>query len=225
MLLYAYNLTLSWLIHHLQCEIRQTFYQLSYPGSATTHSVRSGKCSTNWAILARPPLTVWDQAGQMLYRLSYPGLSTTHSVRSGRHSTDWAIPAWPPLTVWDQADGLLTELSRLSHHSQCEIRQTLYRLSYPGLATTHSVRSGRCSTDWAIPAQLGIPFTFKLLMIASMASHQVILPVWNPIEISSVECPLILSSVELIPHMDSTELLRPILYPCICMYFLELCNI
>ena len=37
--------------------------------------------------------------------------------------------------------------------SQCEIRQTLYRLSYPSSTTTYSVRSGRHSTDWAIPAQ------------------------------------------------------------------------
>ena len=60
--------------------------------------------------------------------------AATHSVRSGRRSTDWTIPAQPPLTVWDQADALPTELYRLSHHSQCEIRQTLYRLSYAGSA-------------------------------------------------------------------------------------------
>ena len=111
-----------------------------YPGSATTHSIRSGRSdallaelsrldhysqceirqarhSTKWSILALPPLTVWDQAGQMLYRLSYPGLTTTHSVRSGRpDTTKWSILARPPVTVWNQA-GLM-----------------LYRLSYRGLA-------------------------------------------------------------------------------------------
>ena len=57
-------------------------------------------------------------------------------------------------------------------------------------------------------------------MIAGTASHQIIVPAWNPIGISSVGlsspvgCPLIVSSVELIAHKDSARLLRPISYPC-----------
>ena len=162
---------LSWLGRCSQCEIRQMLYQLSYPSLAAAHSVRSGRCSTDWAMLAQPPLAVWDQADalptelsrlgrcsqceirQTLYQLSYAGSATAHSVRSGRCYTDWAILAQPLLTMWDQADALQTELSRLSCCSQCEIRQMLYWLSYPGLAAAHSVRSGRCSTDWAIPAR------------------------------------------------------------------------
>ena len=57
-----------------------------------------------------PPLTVWDQADTLPTELSR---LSPHSVRPGRRSTDWAIPAQP---------------------SQCEMRQTLYRLSYPGSA-------------------------------------------------------------------------------------------
>ena len=139
--------------------------------SVTSHNVRPGRRSTDWAILAWPLLTMWDQADalqtelsqlgccsqceirQTLYWLSYPGSAAAHSVRSGRCSTNWAIPARLLLTVWDQADTLLTELSWLGRCSQCEIRQMLYQLSYPGLAAAHSVRSGRCSTDWAMLAQ------------------------------------------------------------------------
>ena len=235
---------LSQLGHHSQCEIRQAWhstdwtipawppltvwdqagqmlYWPSYPGSATAHSVRSGRldtlltelsqlchhsqyeirqaqCSTDWAIPAHLPLTVWDQAGQMLYQLSYPSLAATQfEIRQARCCTNWAIPAWPPLTVWDEAgltlywlnypslttthsmrsgrpDALLTELSWLSHCSQCEIRQAghstdwtipalppltvwdqagpmLYRLSYTSSSATHSVRSGRPD---ALPTEL-----------------------------------------------------------------------
>ena len=149
-------------------------YWLHYPGSAAAHSVTSGRlvtllteltqlghhsnceikqarCSSDWAIPAWLPHTVWDQAGKMLYWLGYPSSATAHSIRSGRPDT------------------LLIELSQLSHHSQCEIRQArystkwsilawppitawvqagqmLYWLSYPGLTTTHSVRLGRPDT-------------------------------------------------------------------------------
>ena len=51
-------------------------------------------------------------------------------------------------------------------------------------------------------------------MIAGIASHQIIVPAWNPIEISFVGCPLIVSSLELMAHKDSAGLLRPISYPC-----------
>ena len=142
---------------HSQCEIRQTLYRLSYPGLATTHSVRSGRpdalptelsrlshhsqceirqarCSTDWAILAQPPLTVWDQADALPTELSWLSHHSQCEIRQARCSTDWAIPAQPPLTMWDQADTLPTELSWLSHRSQCEISQMLYRLSYAGSA-------------------------------------------------------------------------------------------
>ena len=89
-------------------------------------------------------LTSWQPAWQPSHLFHIP-------ARYWWDSKPGAIMS--PLTVWDQADALLTELSRLRHCSQCEIRQTLYRLSYPSSATAHSVRSGRCSTDWAIPAQ------------------------------------------------------------------------
>ena len=61
--------------HRSQCEIRQTLYRLSCPGSATTHSVRSGRRSTNWAVPAQPPLTVWDQAEPLPTEVSRLGLS------------------------------------------------------------------------------------------------------------------------------------------------------
>ena len=100
------------LCHHSQYEIQQP------------------SCSTDWAIPAQPPLTVWDQAGQTLYQMIYPGSATTHSVRSGmpdtplaelspleccsqceirqaRCSMKWSILAWPPLTVLDQAVQML----------------------------------------------------------------------------------------------------------------------
>ena len=49
-------------------------------------------------------------------------------------------------------------------------------------------------------------------MIAGMASHQIIVPAWNTIEMSFLGCPLILSSDELIAHKDSAGLSRPICY-------------
>ena len=125
--------------HHSQCEIRQP------------------SCSTDWAILAQPLLTVWDQAGQTLYRLSYPSLATTHSVRSGQ--TLYRL-SYPSLAITHSVrsgrpDTLPTELSQLGHNSQCEISpETLpTELSQLGHHSQCEIRQARCSTDWVILAR------------------------------------------------------------------------
>ena len=187
----------------------QMVFWLSYPSLAATHSVRSGRqdalliglsrlshCSqckirqarhsTDWAIPARPPLTVWDQAGQMLYQMIYPDLATNHCMRSGR------------------PDALPTELSWLDHHSQCEIRQArhstdwtilarmpltvldhtgqmLYQLSYPSLAATHSVRSGRPDTLLTELSWLGCHSQCEI----RQAGHSTYwtIPAWPPLTV------------------------------------------
>ena len=114
--------------HHSQCEIRQP------------------SCSTDWAILAQPLLTVWDQAGQTLYRLSYPSLATTHSVRSGQ--TLYRL-SYPSLAITHSV-----RLSWLSHCSQCEIRQARHSTDWaiPAWPPLTVWDQARHSTDWAIPA-------------------------------------------------------------------------
>ena len=90
--------------------------EISQLGHHSHYEIRQASCSTDWAILAQPLLTVWDQAGWILYQLSNPSLTATHSVRSGR------------------PDALLTGLSQLSHCSQCKIRQARHSTDWAILA-------------------------------------------------------------------------------------------